>query len=109
MSSTLSSPAARATSSDPAFQATLLRLNARAWGIAVGLAFGGGLLLATLFLVIKGGPDVGAHLKLLGQFFPGYSVTVLGSFVGFVYGFVLGYALGRLIGVVYNRVAGLGA
>lgn len=83
----------------------ILRLNARAWGIALGLLMGGGLFVATIVLVLKGGPDVGQHLSLLSVFFPGYRVTILGSFVGFVYAFVLGYALGRLIGTVYNRLA----
>jgi len=82
----------------------LLRLNARAWGVALGLLFGGGLFLATNILVIKGGPDVGRHLQLLSIYFPGYRVTFLGSFVGFVYAFVAGYAVGRLVGAVYNRL-----
>jgi len=81
----------------------ILRMNERAWGIALGLLLGGGLFLATIVLVIKGGPDVGRHLSLLSVFFPGYRVTVLGSLVGFVYAFVLGYALGRLVSSVYNR------
>jgi hypothetical protein len=83
---------------------TLARLNARAWGIALGLLAGGGLLLATLFLVARGGPTVGQHLALLRAYFPGYSVTIAGSFVGLVYGFVVGYAVGRIIGSVYNRL-----
>lgn len=82
----------------------LARLNARAWGIAIGLLLGGGLFLATIILVAKGGPNVGQHLVLLRAYFPGYSVTILGSFIGFVYGFVLGYAIGRVIGMVYNRL-----
>jgi len=85
-------------------RSTLARLNARAWGIAIGLLLGGGLFLATIFLVARGGPNVGQHLILLREFFPGYSVTIGGSFIGFVYGFVLGYAIGRIIGVVYNRL-----
>ena len=84
---------------------TLLRLNARAWGIAVGLLFGLGLFLATVFLVLKGGPTVGPHLALLGQFLPGYTVTWGGAFIGFVYLFVIGYAVGRIIGAVYNALA----
>lgn len=84
----------------------LLRLNERAWGIALGLLLGGGLFIATIVLVLKGGPDVGRHLGLLAVYFPGYRVTALGSLVGFVYGFVAGYALGRLIGFVYNRLLG---
>ena len=86
-------------------QDSLMRLNARAWGISTGLLFGGGLFLATVFLVVRGGPTVGQHLQLLSVFFPGYQVSWFGAFVGFVYAFVLGYALGRVIGWVYNRLA----
>jgi len=83
---------------------TLARLNARAWGIAMGLLLGGGLFVATMVLVMQGGQNVGQHLQLLRAYFPGYSVTIHGSFIGFIYGFVLGYALGRVIGMVYNKV-----
>ena len=84
---------------------TLLRLNARAWGIAVGLIFGLGLFLATSLLLIKGGTIIGPHLALLGEFLPGYRVTWGGAFIGFVYMFVIGYAVGRIIGWVYNSLA----
>lgn len=93
---------------DEALQAALVRLNARAWGIAMGILLGGGLFIATNVLVLKGGPNVGQHLRLLRVFLPGYSVTFLGSLVGFVYLFVIGYILGRLIGVVYNKMVDLG-
>ncbi len=86
-------------------QASLMRLNARAWGIATGLLLGGGLFLATIVLVIRGGPDVGQHLSLISAFFPGYRVTWMGACIGFIYAFVVGYGLGRIIGSVYNRLA----
>ena len=86
-------------------EASLLRLNARAWGISMGLLLGAGLFFATIFLVIRGGSSVGQRLGLLRVFFPGYSVTWLGAFVGFIYAFVVGYGLGRIIGSVYNRLA----
>ena len=91
---------------EQALNDAILRLNARAWGWAFGLLAGGGLFVATIFLVIKGGPDPGAHLELLGVFLPGYSVTWLGAFIGFVYLFVIGYGIGRLIGKVYNLMVG---
>ena len=84
---------------------TLARLHAQAWGTAMGTLFGGTLLVATMVLVARGGPTPGAHLGLLSVFFPGYSVTVGGAFIGFVYGFFLGYACGRGIVAVYNRIA----
>jgi hypothetical protein len=84
----------------------MLRLNARAWGIAFGLLLGGGLFVATNVLVMQGGQDIGRHLTLLRAFFPGYSVSFLGSIIGFIYAFVIGYGLGRLLGTVYNRLVG---
>lgn len=83
----------------------MLRLNSKAWGVATGLLAGLTLFIATIVLVIKGGENVGQHLGLLGVYMPGYRVTVVGAFLGFVYLFVFGYALGRLIGWVYNWAA----
>ena len=85
----------------------VLRINGRAWGISTGMLLGLGLFLATNALVIKGGPNVGQHLQLLSVYFPGYTVTFVGSLIGFVYAFVLGYGLGRVIGTIYNRAAGM--
>lgn len=80
----------------------MLRLNAKAWGVATGLLAGFSLFFATIVLVIKGGENVGQHLGLLAVYLPGYRVTLIGAFIGFVYMFVIGYALGRVIGFVYN-------
>lgn len=90
---------------EAAVRRAVVRLNAQAWGIAFGLLIGVGLLVATLILVARGGENVGQHLGLLANYFPGYRVTTLGAFVGFVYGFVLGYIVGRIVGVIYNRLA----
>jgi hypothetical protein len=76
----------------------LQRINLRAWGLGLGLLLGIGVFVATNVLVLKGGPDVGAHLGRLSQIFPGYEVSFTGSLIGFVYAFVVGYAIGRLIG-----------
>lgn len=108
MTSATSRPSRTSSQEEEALQAALVRLNARAWGIAMGILLGGGLFIATNVLVLKGGPNVGQHLQLLRVFLPGYSVTFLGSLVGFVYLFVIGYILGRLIGVVYNKMVDLG-
>jgi hypothetical protein len=83
---------------------TILEINAKGWGMAVGLTLALGLFVATNVLVFKGGTLVGPHLGLLSAYFPGYSVTFLGSLIGFVYAFVLGYAAGRTVVVIYNRL-----
>jgi hypothetical protein len=83
----------------------VILLNGRLLGIVLGFLFGAGLFLATNFLVLKGGPHVGAHLGLLGQFFPGYRVSFWGSIVGFSYMFLVGLIIGVVLGAVYNKIA----
>lgn len=80
----------------------LMRLNATVQGIVTGLLLGGGLFLATNWLVVKGGERVGPHLSLLGQYLIGYRVTFLGSLIGLGYGLVLGFLAGYLVATVYN-------
>ena len=83
---------------------TMLELNEKGWGIAVGLTLAVGLFVATNVLVFKGGSQIGPHLGLLSVYFPGYSVSFVGSLIGFVYAFVLGYAAARTVLVIYNRL-----
>jgi len=83
----------------------VILLNGKLLGVVLGFLFGTGLFLATNFLVLKGGPHVGAHLGLLSQFFPGYSVSFWGSIVGFFYMFIVGLLAGIAMGAVYNKVA----
>lgn len=82
----------------------VIRLSRNVLGLTLGILFAAGLFLATNFLVLKGGSNIGAHLQLLNQFFPGYKVTLLGSFVGAVYAFAVGYVSGWIIATVYNWV-----
>ena len=87
--------------------ARMVRLNATVQGIVTGVLLGLAIFVATLWLVIKGGPVVGPHLALLGQFFIGYRVTVLGSFIGLGYGFVAGFLIGFSVTTTYNWIANL--
>ena len=95
------------TTTETELRRAVARLNARAWGIAGALVLGIGLFAATNILILVGpapGTDVGGTLGLLRYYLPGYSVTFLGSVVGFVYAFVIGYILGRAVGSIYNRL-----
>lgn len=84
----------------------ITHLNGRVWGVALGILSAIALFAATNILVLKGGDDVGQHLGLLSHYFPGYSVTFLGSFIGFLYAFFVGYVLGRVLCLVYNFASG---
>ena len=80
----------------------VLRLNAKVLALVLGLLFGTAIFSATNWLLIKDGDPVGPHLQLLSQYFIGYSVSFMGSLVGFAYGALLGGASGFLLGWIYN-------
>ena len=82
----------------------VLRLQAMVQGIVSGLLAAIAIFAATNYLVLKGGEVVGPHLALLSQFFPGYTVTFAGSFVGAAYGFGCGFAAGYFVSRVYNAM-----
>jgi hypothetical protein len=80
------------------------RLRSSILAVVAGLMAGSTLALATAWLVVIGGEQVGPHLGLLRFFFPGYTVTWPGAFVGFGYGLLAGALVGGLTGVVYNAI-----
>lgn len=94
-----------AATEDELIQRAALRMSAVTSGVVFGLLSGGGLFLATVWLVMKGGPHPGPHLGLLSQFFPGYDVTLAGAVVGLFYAFVAGYCAGFVLARIYNALA----
>lgn len=84
---------------------TIARLRAGIFAVVAAMATGFGLFAATLWLVIKGGPNVGQNLGLLRAYFPGYSVTWTGSLVGLLYGALTGAVLGWCVASLYNALS----
>lgn len=87
-------------------RASVARMRASVMAVVFGILGGFCLFAATGWLVFIGGEVVGPHLGLLGAFFPGYSVTWRGSFIGLGYGVVAGALLGYSVAALYNRLAG---
>lgn len=85
---------------------TIARLRAGIVALVSGMVAGFGLFAATLWLVIKGGENVGQNLSLLRSYYPGYSVTLPGSLLGFVYGALTGAVLGWCVAWFYNVLSG---
>jgi hypothetical protein len=77
-------------------------LHRTALGVASGTVMGGVIFIATLFLVVKGGYPVGPNLALLGEFMYGYTVTLSGALIGFVWGFGIGFFIGWIFAVAHN-------
>ncbi len=94
-------------SADQEVSRAIARMKAGVLAIIFAMLGGGGLFVMTAWLIIKGGPQVGKTLNLLGHFFIGYSVSWPGAFVGLLYGAVTGGIVGWCIGMVYNRIVGI--
>ncbi|MCP3951852.1 MAG: NAD(P)/FAD-dependent oxidoreductase [Desulfobacterales bacterium] len=78
------------------------RMDKGAFGAAVGTVTGLAICLATLWLVVKGGVEVGPKMGLLAQYFWGYTVTFNGAAVGLLYGFIAGFITGWLFAFLRN-------
>lgn len=91
-------------SEDLILRQAVVRLNGTILGLVLGIVGAIAIFVATNWLVLKGGDQVGPHLSLLGQYFLGYEVTFVGSLVGAAYGFVTGFLGGLIIGWIYNAI-----
>ncbi|PIS37501.1 MAG: FAD-dependent oxidoreductase [Nitrospirae bacterium CG08_land_8_20_14_0_20_52_24] len=78
------------------------RMDKLGFATAIGSVAGMLMLIATLWLVIKGGEVIGPNLQLLGQYFIGYTVTVKGAFIGAAYSFVWAFLSGWLFAYLRN-------
>ena len=96
---------------DPALerlvQKRIRRVNEFGLAVAAGIVAGLVLFVGTIWLLLKGGPVVGPHLALIGQFFVGYRVSVLGSLIGFAWAAVTGFLIAYTGAWIYNRVVDL--
>lgn len=90
-----------------AVDGVLPKLDPLALGLSMGLVLGMSLLLATLFMLLRGGDVTGQTLTLLAQFYPGYAVTAVGSIVGLGYGFFTGFTMGWGYAFLRNALTAL--
>jgi hypothetical protein len=86
-------------------EAAVARLRAGILAIVFAMMGGLGLFVATAWLLIKGGENVGATLGLLGNYLPGYAVSWPGAFFGLLYGAGIGGVMGWSLARIYNRLA----
>jgi hypothetical protein len=94
--------AARPRPEIDAFARALVRFNSRVLGATVALLAGSGLFVATLVLVVQGGPVTGPLLARLAYLLPGYSVSPGGALVGALWAALGGYVLGAVFSRLYG-------
>lgn len=81
--------------------AALAPIDRRAFGVAAGIVVGLGVFLLTAADLLRA-PGPGLNLALLGQYFPGYSVSWAGAYLGFAWAFVAGFCAGWFLALIRN-------
>jgi protoporphyrinogen oxidase len=79
---------------DEVMEGAFPKLDPVSLGLSLGTVIGVGLMLATWFLLLRGGDASGKTLTLLSQFYPGYTITAVGGLLGLIYGLLTGFLLG---------------
>ena len=83
-------------------EAAFAKLDAVAMGTAVGTVCAVSLFLATIILLLKGGPVIGPTLALLNNVLLGFSVSFSGALIGLVEACIGGFLLGYLFASLRN-------
>jgi len=78
-----------------------MKLRVRAFGLVVGIVWGLGMFVATLWDFAQGH---GQTLVRLSSFFKGYSISFGGAIVGLIWGLVFGFICGALMAWLYNKL-----
>lgn len=83
-----------------------IRFNSLMLGITGGVLSAGIMYFATIASLAKWGDQSGNYLGLLAVFFPGYSVSAGGAWIGAFWGFVYAAVFFSLSYRLYGRVLG---
>jgi hypothetical protein len=81
-----------------------MRLDVKAFAITATVIWGGGVFLATWWMMLTQGAT--GEAALIGKLYPGYSVSPLGSFIGLLWAAVDGAIGGAMFAWLYNRLLG---
>ena len=79
----------------------IMKLNIKAMAIAFGLVWGISLFVITWWIILLEGPS--NTVTFIGKFYLGYSLTPIGSIIGFIWGLVDGAIGGAMFAWLYNR------
>ena len=83
----------------------VLRVSNYALGLALGLVAGLQLLLATMWLVVRGTADESVHAQLLSNYLPDYTVSLQGGLIGGLELFFLVSVGSALANYIYDYIA----
>ncbi len=76
-------------------------LNTKAFAISAGVVWGLTIFLTTLLSVASGYGK--AFLDSYGSLHPGYSISIVGAFIGLIYAFICAFIGVYVLICLYNR------
>ena len=79
-----------------------MKLNKTSLGFSLGIVWGLGLFLITLWIMIKFPQGQHYYLGMLKNVYLGYTVSIPGAVIGLIWGFIDGFIAGWLIAGLYN-------
>ncbi len=79
-----------------------MKLNVKALALTSGLVWGFGLFCLTWWMIANGATG---ETTLIGKVYIGYSISIVGSFIGLVWAFFDGLIGGAIFAWLYNLIA----
>jgi len=80
-----------------------VKMNTILLAVVFGCVGGIGIYVVTYMSMLRGLPNTGYYLNLLGIFLPGYSVSHTGALIGLCWGAVIGAVLAAIFYRIYAR------
>ena len=80
-----------------------MKLDVTAFAVSCAFVLGFGVLLATWWIIALDGPSDQA--TFLGSIYRGYSITPVGSLVGFLWAAIDGLITGAIFAWIYNQLS----
>jgi hypothetical protein len=80
-----------------------MKMNIKAMALTIAIVWGVGLFMITWWIILLDGASTAPNF--LSKFYRGYSITPLGSIIGFAWAFTDGAFGGACIAWIYNKLA----
>ncbi len=77
-----------------------MKINFKAFVLTVSLFWGFGLLFITWWIILFDGAS--GDITIIGKVYRGYSISIAGSLIGFIWAFIDGIIGGALFAWLYN-------
>ena len=89
--------------SHPVKEGAKMKINVKAFSLTCGIVWGFGLFLLTWWIIAFEGAT--GEPTLIGRLYRGFTISPVGSFIGFIWAFVDGLIGGAIFAWLYNLIA----